>query len=336
MSGVIAFPYPSLTVAKVRALLLGVLLAFTATSTSALAQTPGDVQPDSFPTASPPTGTPRAGGPLSVVTTTSLLADLVRQVGGPRVAVETLLPANADPHDYEPAPEDVGRVKAATLVVQHGLGLDAWAERLVDNTGGDFAVVTATEGIPTLSSDEKDFGDGDPHVWFDPTHVQAMVTTLSIALSGVDPEGERTYRTRATSYRTQLTALDVAIAERIATIPPERRKLVTNHDALAYYAERYGLEIVGTVIPSLDTRAEASAREVAKLLEAIAAENVNVIFTEKTTGSGLAVELAGQAGIAIVDDLYTDGLGPPGSDAETYIGLMWYDTTRIVDALRSQ
>jgi zinc/manganese transport system substrate-binding protein/manganese/iron transport system substrate-binding protein len=163
-----------------------------------------------------------------------------------------------------------------------------------------------------------------------------MVTTLSIALSGVDPEGELTYRTRSTSYRTQLTALDVAIAERIATIPPERRKLVTNHDALAYYAERYGLEIVGTVIPSLDTRAEASAREVAKLLEAIAAENVKVIFTEKTTGSGLAVELAGQAGIAIVDDLYTDSLGPPGSDAETYIGLMWYDTTRIVDALRSQ
>ncbi|MDQ3045291.1 MAG: metal ABC transporter substrate-binding protein [Chloroflexota bacterium] len=301
-----------------------------------LAQTPAGTPPDSFPTAPLPGGTPPSGDPLSIVTTTPLLADLVRQVGGPRVLVETLLPANADPHDYEPAPGDIRRIGAANLVVYHGLGLDTWATALIDNADGEFVVINSTEGISTLASDEEGFGDGDPHVWFDPTLVQTIVTTLANELVDSDPEGESTYRARATAYIDQLAALDTAIATQIATIPAESRKLVTDHDSLAYYADRYGLEIVGTVIPSLDTRAEPSARDVAELLEAIATANVPAIFTEQATSPGLANELADQAGVALVDDLYIERHGPPGSGADTYIGLMWYDTTRIVEALRGK
>lgn len=281
-----------------------------------------------------PEGDPRADGPLTVAATTGIVADLVRQVGGQRVAVVTILPANADPHDFEPAPEDVVAIADADVVVTYGLRLDEWSGDLVASSGTDGRVVIVTDGVQTLSSDEEEFEEGDPHAWFDPTRVQIMVDNIAADLSEIDPDGADTYRARADAYKGHLAALDAAIQERVALIPPERRKLVTNHDALGYFADRYGFVVVGTVIPSLDTRAEASARDVAALVDLIEREGVPAIFAENTTSPGLAEELAAQAGVQIVDNLYTDSLGEPGSGAETYLGLMQTDTMLIVDALR--
>jgi ABC-type Zn uptake system ZnuABC Zn-binding protein ZnuA len=288
-----------------------------------------------FPTFEPlPEGTPRADGPLAVVTTTSILGDLVRQVGGSRVEVQSLLPANADAHDYEPAPDDLAAVEDADVVFEHGLSLDAWADDLVANSGTEAPVFVATEGVPTLASSEEEFAEGDPHVWFDPTRVKIVVATIAAKLTEVDPGGADTYAARRDAYQMQLDALDAAIQTHIETIPPERRKLVTNHEALGYYADRYGLTIVGAIIPSLDSRAEPSAEETAALIDRIEAEGVPAIFAETSLNPDLAREIADQTGIKIVDNLYTESLGEPGSGADTYLGLMMTDTMLIVEALR--
>lgn len=288
-----------------------------------------------LPSPSPlPDAAPRVGGPINVVASTGILADLVRQIGGERVEVRSLLPANADPHDFEPAPDDLVAVEDADLIVRHGLGLDTWLDRLLQSAGGDAPVIVATEGVTTLSSTEEGFAEGDPHVWFDPTRVATMVGTIAGILTQLDPEGGTSYQARQTVYQQDLNALDRAIMAAVATIPPERRKLVTSHDALGYFADHFGLTIVGTVIPSLETTTEPSAKETAELIDLIKREGVPAIFAENTASPRLVDELAAQAGVKVVDDLYSDNLGKAGSGADTYLAMMRTDTILIVEALR--
>jgi zinc/manganese transport system substrate-binding protein len=269
------------------------------------------------------------------VATTPIIADLVRQVGGQRVEVESILPNNADAHDFEPRPEDIIKVEDAEAVFTHGLHLDEWANDLIENSGSDAHVFVVTDGIETLDSEEEEFAEGDPHVWFDPTRAQQMVENIAAGLSAVDPDGTESYQQRASAYNAQLSTLDQEIKDRIALIPEDQRKMVTNHDALGYYADRYGLTVVGTVFPGTDTRSEPSAREVAELVETIQEQGVKAIFAENVVNPALAEELANEAGVEIVDTLYTDSLGDPGSGGDTYIGLMQTDTRLIVEALRS-
>jgi ABC-type Zn uptake system ZnuABC Zn-binding protein ZnuA len=281
-----------------------------------------------------PAAASRSAGPLAVVATTPLLADLVHQVGGGRVAVQSILPPNADPHDYEPKPADLVGIEDADLIVEHGLNLDHWAEQLVDNAGTSAPVVVATNGVPTIASDEAGFGGGDPHVWFDPTNIKIMTANIAAALSKVDPDGATSYAARRDAYDRNLAILDAWIKAQIATIPPERRKLVTNHDAFNYYVKRYGLTYVGSVIPSLDTSAEPSAQETEALIGKIKAEGVPAVFTEASLNPRLEQQLASEAGIKVVPTLYGDNLGQPGSPGDTYLGMMVADTQMIVDALR--
>lgn len=316
--------------------LLGVVLLAAAPLGSAQEATPvtGDVAA-LLPTPGPlPEGAAPSGEPLRVVATTGILADLVRQVGGERVEARSILPANADPHDFEPAPADLAAAEAAGVLVRHGLGFDAFSEALLAVVAEGVPVVTATDGIPLLVRERDGRREADPHVWFDPRRASQMIDNITTGLIAADPDGETTYRERAAAYKEQLARLDAAIEAAIGTIPPDRRKIVTNHDALGYYADRYGLEIVGTVIPGLETTAEPSAADVAALLETIAAEGVRVVFAENTTSPVLAEQLAAEAGIAVVDDLYTDSLGEPGSGADSYLGLLRTDTIMIVEALR--
>lgn len=344
-------PNPSYSVSR-RALLVGAIAVGAA---GAGWPTAGRAQ-EATPAADPlallppdpelPAGEPRAEGPLRVVATTGILADLVRQVGGPRVEARSVLPANADPHDFEPTPQDVAAIGEADLLVEHGLGLDGWAAQLIAAAPGT-PLVTASDGIDLRhghdhaegeaghADDGHDHaGEDDPHWWFDPTRAAVAVETIAAGLAAIDPAGEATYRERADAYAAFLLELDAAIRAAIDTIPAERRRIVTNHDALGYYADRYGLEVVGTVIPGLATTAEPSAAEVAALLDAIAASGVPAIFAETTTSPALAESLAAEAGIVVIDDLYTDTLGEPGSGADTYAGLLRTDTAIIVEALR--
>jgi zinc/manganese transport system substrate-binding protein/manganese/iron transport system substrate-binding protein len=281
-----------------------------------------------------PGAAPRTGGPLKVVASTPILADLARQIGGARVDVTSILPPNADPHDFEPKPDDLVKVEGASLIVEHGLHLDTWASDIIKNAGSSAPTVVATKGVQTISSNEADYSEGDPHVWFDPRNVNTMVDNMAAALVAVDPEGTSSYEARRDAYKAQLDQLDQAIAEQIATIPTERRKLVTNHDAFAYYVARYGLTFVGAVIPSLDSRAEPSAKDTAELIDKIKAEGVPAIFTEASINPKLEEQLAKEAGVKVVANLYGDNLGEAGSGADTYIGMMETDTRLIVEALR--
>jgi ABC-type Zn uptake system ZnuABC Zn-binding protein ZnuA len=279
-----------------------------------------------------PAAAPRADGPLKVVTTTPILADVARQIGGERVEVKSILPAGADPHDFEPAPEDIVAIEDAALVVEHGLDLDSWAADLVE-AAGNKDVVVATDGVTVIPSGEDDSAP-DPHVWFDPMNVKVMAANIASALAAIDPDGQVSYDARRDAYARQLDVLDQWIAAQIATIPLEQRKLVTNHDAFSYYVQRYGLMLVGSVIPSIDSRAEPSAKETADLIERIKAENVPAIFTETSINPELEEELAEQAKVAVVPGLYSDSLGEEGSGAETYIGMMIANTMLIASSLR--
>ena len=287
----------------------------------------------------------RSDGPLKVITSTSILADLVRQIGGDRVDVTSILPANADPHDFEPAPDDVIAIEDADLIVLHGLQLDTWANDLIEAAQSDAPVAVATAGIETIGGEDDheddheeedhDFSERDPHVWFDPMRAKQMVANIRDALTLADSAGTDGYEQRYDAYAAQLDELNSEIRERIELIPEDRRVLVTNHDALAYYADRYGLTIVGTVIPGLDSRTEPSAKEIAALIEAIQESGVTVIFAENTVGPALAESLASDAGIRVAPDLFTDSLGDAESGADTYIGLMQTDTIVIVENLRA-
>jgi zinc/manganese transport system substrate-binding protein/manganese/iron transport system substrate-binding protein len=315
---------------------VALLISGVAATPSAHAQDSGETPaPVQFPALQPlPDATPRTDGALKVVATTPILADLTRQVGGARLDVSSIMPPNADAHDFEPKPQDLVAIESAALIVEHGLHLDAWAGGMIDNAGADAPVIVATMGVQTLASNEEGFSEGDPHVWFDPRNVKVMVDNIAAALVSADPDGTMSYQARRDAYKAQLDALDQAIADQIATIPPERRKLVTNHDAFGYYASRYGLTFVGSVIPSLDSRAEPSAKDTAELIEKIKAEGVPAIFTESSINPELEEELAKEAGVKVVSNLYGDTLGEAGSGADTYIGMMQTDTRLIVEGLR--
>lgn len=333
-----------------RSLILGSagFAAAWATPLSLTAAQDASVPPFASPVALPAIDE-RADGPLRVITSTSILADLARQIGGERVDVTSILPANADPHDFEPSPDDVIAIEEADLIVLHGLQLDTWANGLIEAAQSDAPVTIATMGIATIGSghddaehDDADHDDdehdhdssaGDPHVWFDPMRAKQMAENIRGGLTASDPDGAGAYQQRYDAYAAQLDALDIEIRQRIELIPSEHRVLVTNHDALAYYADRYGLTIVGTVIPGIDSRTEPSAKEIAALIETIHESGVTVVFAENTIGPALAESLASDAGIRVAPDLYTDSLGDEGSGAGTYIGLMQTDTIIIVENL---
>jgi ABC-type Zn uptake system ZnuABC Zn-binding protein ZnuA len=288
------------------------------------------------------------GDGLVVVATTTQIEDMARQIAGERATVTGLMPANADPHDFEPTPGNIEKVADADLILEHGLHLDEWAEDLVEQSGTQATIAVVTERIVPIEGEageehdeaegapeaEGDHGGDDPHVWFDVANARVMVENIRSALIEADLDGRGDYEAGATAYLAQLDELDAWIREQVATVPAANRKLVTDHDAFGYYVRAYGFTFVGAVIPGLDTQSQPSAQETAELIDHIRAERVKAIFTTASLSPDLARQIADEAGVAVVDDLYGDALGPEGSGAETYVGMMRWNTTRIVEALR--
>lgn len=290
-----------------------------------------------------------AAGALNVVATTSILGDLARNVGGDRVRVRTLLPAGSDPHTYTPTPADVQAVAEAQLLIENGLGLEFWLEEVTANAGGSRPTVVASEGLtplPGLGHDDEHSAEAsadgaaaeqtgsDPHAWFDVRNTISYVERIRDGLKQVDPAGASSYDASAARYIDQLTQLDAEIVQQTQTIPAERRKLITNHDTFGYFAQRYGFTIVGTVFAGVSSEQEPSAQQVAALVEQIRAQNVPAVFTENTVNPRLAEQIAAEAGVKVVTSLYTDALGAPGSQGDSYIGMMRFDVQQIVAALK--
>jgi ABC-type Zn uptake system ZnuABC Zn-binding protein ZnuA len=272
-------------------------------------------------------GTEAAGGSesLRVVATTGQAADFARAVGGARAHVTGLLAPNADPHAFEVRPDDVKELARADLIVRSGGELDDWLEGAIDSSGSDAPVLT-------LGAAAR-LDDDDPHWWQDPRNVVAAVAALREALVRADPDAAGAYRRAAAAYSKRLERLDESVAACIARLPRAQRTLVTTHDALGYYARRYGLRIVGAVIPSRSTVAQPSAGETAALIDTIRREHVKAIFPESAVNPDVEEAVARESGARIGRPLWADSLGPEGSDGSTYVDSIAANTAVLVEGL---
>ncbi len=275
-----------------------------------------------------------APGAVDVVVTTTVLGDLVRQVGGRDADVHQLLQPNSDPHDYEPRPGDVIAAADAEIVFASGDGLDHWIGEVVKQSGGDPRLVDLGASVPferAGGGDEN--GDVDPHWWHDPRNVEAAVAAIRDALSTTNPDARSAYARNAAAYLAKVHTLDAGIRTCIAAIPVAKRKLVTDHDAFGYFADRYGIEVVGAVIPSLTTQAQPSAGDLAALADTIRREHVATVFSEHSVNAKLAQAIARETGAASDDSLYGDTLGPADSDGATYLAMEHHNADAIVRGL---
>jgi zinc/manganese transport system substrate-binding protein len=276
------------------------------------------------------------GGKLAVVATTTQVADFARNVGGDKVAVTQILKPNIDPHDYEPTAADVIAIGSAKVLVKNGVGLERWLDETIASAGFKGATVDASSGVKVRQGEGEEHKDGDPHIWHDPRNAKVMAQNIEKAFAAADPANAATYARRLADYSAKLDKLDADIEAKINKLPADGRKLVTNHDALGYYVERYKMEFVGSVIPSSDTSAELSAQDVDDIVRKIKATGTKAVFSESSLPPKTAEAIAKQAGVKVVagaDALFADTLGPEGSAGDTYLKMEQHNTDVIVEAL---
>jgi ABC-type Zn uptake system ZnuABC Zn-binding protein ZnuA len=282
---------------------------------------------------------PAAGKKLPVLATTSIVADVVRQVGGDYVQVTTLLPLGTDPHTFQPRPQDAAAIADATLVFANGAGLEEFLQPLLESAGATDNLVEVSQGIDLLPFEgEEGEGEhhhegGDPHTWMDPNNVMVWTDNIAAALSAADPAHADAYRANAAAYREQLRALDEWIRAQVSPIPVEQRLFVSDHATWGYFAEEYGFRQVGTITASFSSAASPSAQELAALEEKIRAWGVKVILVGVEVNPNLAQQVAQDTGARIVR-VYHGSLTPADGPAATYLDFMRYNVTAIVDALK--
>ncbi len=262
------------------------------------------------------------GGSPQVLATTTILADMAKQVAGDRMTIGSIVPAGAHVEEYEPRPDDARRMSEARLVITNGLDLDKWVEPLLSNAKAGTPVIVVTEGLPDIEE--------NPHMWFDPALARKYVEKIRDALVALDPAGKDTYATNAKAYNDQLASLEAELKAKVATIPADRRKLVTSHDAFPYFAAAFGFEIVGFAQPEPDKL--PSAGELAGLIEKVRAAKVPAIFSESGASPQLAETIAKETGAKVVTDLPTDSLLE--EPADSFVGLMRVVVDKIVAALK--
>ena len=306
--------------------------------------------------------------PIEVVTTINIVADWVKRVGGERVDVFPLLPPNADTHTFQPGARDTARVADADLVLTVGLGLESgWLSELIENAARDpESIIELGDAVDPIAfmemeghheeeeeggdhdegdeeeegehdedeDDEHDHGPLDPHFWFDPNRVKRAVNDIAARLSVMDPDSGDFYRANAEAYNSELDELHTWIQEQVATIPADRRLLVTSHDSFQYFATTYEFEVVAAVFPGGTTEREPSAQEIAELIDEIDEAGAPAVFTETSVSDTLAARIADEVGASIINGLYTGSLSDSGGDAGTYIDLMRYNVATIVEALK--
>jgi ABC-type Zn uptake system ZnuABC Zn-binding protein ZnuA len=272
-------------------------------------------------------GAAAGGGAIGVVATTPVVADLARNVGGERAGVTALMAPNTDPHQYEVRPRDVEAVAEAGLILRSGGDLDDWLQEAIEGSGTEASTVNLIDHVKTRMGE----GEVDPHWWHDPRNTERAVIAIRDALAKADPDGAAAYRANADAYLAKLRRLDNAIAACMDEVPAGERRLVTTHDALGYYADRYGIDVIGTVIPSLSTEGQPSAGETAELVDTIRREGVTTIFAESSVDPKVEQAIASEAGARLGEELWADGLGPEGSGGATYLAAMESNTRALVD-----
>jgi len=278
--------------------------------------------------------TPRTTGLPRVLATESFLGDIAQNVAGNRIKVEVLLPVTADPHEYQPKPQDVTKLAQAQVLIINGLGYEAWLQKTLDSLGGQRQMIVATNGMVPDPDPSGVHPQGDPHMWMNPLDTINYVAQIRDGLTQADPAGKDDYARNAEAYIAQLQALDLWVKDQVNQLPVEQRLLVTNHDALGYFAKAYDFEIVGAVIPSITTDASPSALQLAGLIDTIKNRGARAIFLDIGENQKLAQQIASETGVKIVTDLYVESTSGPNGPAPTYIGMIKHDVTIILDALK--
>jgi len=274
-----------------------------------------------------------ASDKVNVVATFSILADFVRNVGGDRVEVTALVGPGADAHVYTPSPSDAKKIAAAKLVVVNGLGLEGWLPRLVKSSGGTATTLVASSGITPLRPGGGHHAEADPHAWQSVANAKIYVGNIRDALMTADPDGAATYRSNAEQYLARLDALDREVREAVAQIPPERRKVISSHEAFGYFAAAYGIAFVAP--QGVSTESEPSARDLATIIRQIRKQNIPAVFLENISDPRLVERIAAETGARIGGTLYSDSLTGEKGDAPTYIDMVRHNIRAVSSALKS-
>jgi zinc/manganese transport system substrate-binding protein len=285
---------------------------------------------------------PALAEPIKTVASFSILGDLVKQVGGDRVNVETLVGPDGDAHVFSPSPADAKKVAEAKVVFENGLGLEGWISKLVKSSGSKAAAVIASTGVKAREmEDEDDHGHShghshevtDPHAWQDAENVKIYVANIRDGLIAADPDGKAEYERNAAGYTQKLDALDAEIRAAWARIPDDRRRIITSHDAFGYYAAAYGLKVIAP--QGVSTESEASAKDVARIIRQIRKEKVPAVFVENISDKRLIERIAEETGARVGGALYSDALSPAGGPASTYLDMMRSNLRELTTALSS-
>jgi ABC-type Zn uptake system ZnuABC Zn-binding protein ZnuA len=276
-----------------------------------------------------------ADGRLRVVATTTQVGEAARGVGGDDIALTVLLKPGAEAHEFELTPTAAAAIEKSDVILESGAGLETWLEGALATIGGEDRLHDMSAGVELRSPDDPaEAGEVDPHYWLTAPNASRMVENVRDALSHVRPDLADAFAARAAEYQARLERADVEIRRLMAEIPPQRRGIVTNHDAFGYFMAEYGLHFIGSVFPSLDVSAEPDPRQLAELADTISSEGVTAIFSESAVNPKLARAIAAETGAQVVNEpLYTDSLGPAGSGADTLDGMLLHDAQVIHDAL---
>ncbi len=269
----------------------------------------------------------RAAEPLNVVASFSILGDFVRTIGGDRVSVTTLVGPDSDVHVYTPAPSDAKRIADAKLVIVNGLGLEGWLPRLVQSSGSRATIVNASAGITPLKLGSA----ADPHAWQSVPNARVYVADIANALAAAAPDDAELFRTQAKAYLEKLEALDREVREAVAKIPPERRKVISTHDAFGYFAAEYGIQFIAPL--GVSTETEPSARDIAAIIGQIKAARIPAVFLENISDDRLIRRIAAETGAKVGGTLISDGLTGEKGSAPTYIDMVRHNIKALTSAL---
>jgi len=269
-------------------------------------------------------------GKRTAISTINIINDFVKNVAGDKIGAVSLLPVGSDPHIYEPVPRDVQKIADSDIVFYNGFNLEKWLFEILENAGSSRQAFQVAKNLNPMTTPK---GDPDPHLWMDPVYAVTYVENIRDSLSEFDPENAEYYKQNAENYIKQLEELDAWIKSKVAEIPEQNRKLVTTHDAYAYFGKRYGFKVIGSIW-GITTEDEPSAKEIAALIDKINSEKVQAVFFETTINPKLMERVAAEANVKLGKPLYGDSLGIEGSSADTYIGMVKTNVESIVEALR--
>lgn len=275
--------------------------------------------------------TPALAAPVKVVASFSILGDMVHRVGGDRVDLTTIVGPNADTHVYEPKPADAVTLKASQVFFVNGLGFEGWLDRLVEATGFTGTVVTVSNGVKSHDMDEDGETVTDPHAWQSLANGELYVGNIKAALCAVDAEGCPTYTANADAYIAEIAALDASVKAQIATVPEAERKVITSHDAFGYFAEAYGVTFLAP--EGVSTESEASAGDVARLIEQVRQQGAKALFIENMSDPRLITQIGNETGVKLGGALYADALSTPEEGAGTYLDMFRQNIALLVPAM---